>query len=69
MSIAYSVKLVYIDTMNDIRITLRLPEDLHLLITQTASKEERSLNGQIIYLLKRALELPEKTKPQTDKKT
>jgi len=34
---------------------LRLPPDLHLALQQWARDEERSLNAQIVYLLRRAV--------------
>lgn len=37
------------------RLILRLPADLHAALTDWAREEERSLNGHIVYLLRRAL--------------
>jgi len=37
-------------------VNLRLPDDLHALIVQAAQHDTRSLNGEIIYLLRWALE-------------
>lgn len=37
------------------RLILRLPADLHAALTDWAREEERSLNAQIVYLLRRAL--------------
>jgi predicted HicB family RNase H-like nuclease len=37
-------------------ITLRLPDDLHALVVAAADQDERSLNGEIIWLLRQALE-------------
>lgn len=37
------------------RLILRLPADLHSALTDWAREEERSLNGHIVYLLRRAL--------------
>jgi len=37
------------------RLILRLPTDLHEALTDWAREEERSLNAQIVYLLRRAL--------------
>lgn len=37
------------------RLVLRLPTDLHEALTSWAKEEERSLNGHIVYLLRRAL--------------
>jgi hypothetical protein len=39
-----------------VRLMLRLPRDLHDAIYAMAHAEQRSLNGQIIYLLRRAIE-------------
>lgn len=38
-----------------VRITLRLPSDLHAALADLARREDRSLHAQIIYLLRRAL--------------
>jgi len=38
-----------------VRLILRLPTDLHEALTTWAREEERSLNAQIVYLLRRAL--------------
>jgi hypothetical protein len=40
---------------DDIKITVRLPAELHKTIAQVATAEQRSLNGQIIWLLNRAI--------------
>ena len=40
----------------DIRITLRIPPDVHRALTEQARQEQRSLNGQIVYLLRLASE-------------
>jgi hypothetical protein len=40
---------------NLIRTFIRIPEDLHAILKQRAEDESRSLNGQIIYLLRRAI--------------
>jgi hypothetical protein len=37
--------------MTPVRLTLRLPPELHQLLTQRARAERRSLNGEIEYLL------------------
>lgn len=37
------------------RLILRLPPDVHEALTAWAREEERSLNAQIVYLLRRAL--------------
>jgi len=40
----------------EIRLTLRLPQELHARLQWLAQDQERSLNGQIVYLLKTAVE-------------
>lgn len=37
---------------------VRLPEDLHRVLTDLAKRENRSLNGQIVHLLQRATTEP-----------
>ncbi|HLU74353.1 MAG TPA: Arc family DNA-binding protein [Nonomuraea sp.] len=37
------------------RITLRLPDDVHALVVARAETERRSLNSQIVHLLETAL--------------
>lgn len=37
------------------RFILRLSPDLHATLTEWAREEERSLNGHIVYLLRRAV--------------
>ena len=39
-----------------VRLLLRLPADLHAALVAMAEREERSLHGQIIYLLRKAVE-------------
>lgn len=41
--------------MEEARITLRLPPDLAEALKKLAAQESRSLNGQIVYLLRKAL--------------
>lgn len=38
-----------------VRFILRLSPDLHAALTEWAREEERSLNAQIVYLLRQAL--------------
>ena len=40
-----------------IRVTLRLPESLHAALSASALENERSLNEEIIYRLRRSLAL------------
>ena len=40
-----------------IRFVLRLPPDLHEELKALAARERRSLHGQILYLLQRAVEV------------
>ena len=39
-----------------VRLTLRLPFDIHAELTYLAKKEDRSLQGQIIHIIKKYLE-------------
>lgn len=39
-----------------IRMTLRLPEDLHRQIEELSVEESRSLNGEIVHLLRQAIQ-------------
>lgn len=39
-----------------LRFALRIPLDLHEKLKRLAEKENRSLHGQIIYLLRKAVE-------------
>jgi hypothetical protein len=38
-----------------VRITLRLPEDLYAALQARAQEEERTVNGQIIWYIRRGL--------------
>lgn len=38
-----------------VRFMLRLPPDLHSALLKWAENEQRSLHGQVIYLLRKAL--------------
>jgi hypothetical protein len=40
---------------DDVRLTLRVPTDLHALLAQSARADQRSLNGQIVFLLRQTL--------------
>lgn len=40
---------------------LRLPADLHAALVALARQEERSLHGQIVYLLRRGIERRDET--------
>ena len=44
------------DNQNTKSFTLRLPPDLYEPIASMAARERRSLHGQVLYLLDRALE-------------
>ena len=39
----------------EVRYSLRLPPDLHVAVVDMARREERSLNQQLIYLLRQAV--------------
>lgn len=38
------------------QVNLRLPDDLHARVKQAAQQDRRSLNGEILWLLDRALD-------------
>jgi predicted HicB family RNase H-like nuclease len=38
-----------------VRMTVRLPDDLHARVTQSAAKDRRTLNAQMIVLIESAL--------------
>ena len=42
------------DMENEVRLTIRLPADLHRRLTELARREHRSLNGEMIALLEQA---------------
>lgn len=44
----------YSDSMK--MLTLRLPDTLHAALKQLSSQENRSMHGEIVYRLKRAIE-------------
>jgi predicted HicB family RNase H-like nuclease len=51
--------------ISDVRaVGLRVPDDLHAWLTETAEKEHRSLNGQVI----RTLELARKAEAEKRRK-
>ena len=39
----------------EVRYALRLPSDLHVALVEMARREDRSLNQQLIYLLRQAV--------------
>ena len=39
----------------DVKLSIRLPADMHATLTEQAKREERSLNGQIVYLLRQTI--------------
>lgn len=39
-----------------VKLQVRLPRDLHEQLQALSEEEQRSLNGQIVYLLRRAIE-------------
>jgi hypothetical protein len=45
-----------------IRFVLRLPPDLHGRLKALAARERRSLHGQILYLLQRAVDVNQEEK-------
>lgn len=40
----------------DVKLTLRIPEDLHAKLVALADADQRSLNGEIAWLLARSTE-------------
>lgn len=50
--------MVYSECMAEavVRLLLRLPADLHNALAEWARREQRSLHGQIVYLLRQAVE-------------
>jgi hypothetical protein len=44
------------DVVGEIRVLVRIPPELHAALKTIAGREMRSLNSEIIYLLKRAVE-------------
>ncbi len=45
-----------------IRFLLRLPPELHDKLKEIAAREHRSLHGQILYLLQRAIDMDQEEK-------
>ncbi len=43
------------DDKREVRYALRLPPELHAALVETARREDRSLNQQLIYLLRQAV--------------
>ena len=48
---------------DDVRLQIRRPKDLHEAIVRLANNEERSLNGQLVWLLRQALKAQESDRP------
>lgn len=44
----------------EVKNTIRIPSDLHAALVVSAESESRSLNGQIVYLLRKSLPKPTK---------
>jgi hypothetical protein len=53
------------NVVGEIRVLLRVPPELHAALTKLARRETRSLNGQLIHMLRQALppDLAEDVKP------
>jgi len=49
-----------------VNLNLRLPPDVHARVKEAAAKETRSLNGQIVQMLRDALKLRDQGTPTTD---
>ena len=43
------------DEKREVRYALRLPPDLHAALVELARREDRSLNQQLVYLLRQAV--------------
>jgi predicted HicB family RNase H-like nuclease len=41
-----------------INLTLRIPADLHAALAEMAKTEDRSLNSQVVHLLRRSVSAP-----------
>jgi CopG antitoxin of type II toxin-antitoxin system len=42
--------------MDDIRTTVKMPDDIHERVSQLAERERRNFSGQVVWLIERALE-------------
>lgn len=51
--------MLLLEMKDVIQFLLRLPPDLHAKLKAMAEREERSLNAQIVYLLRRAVQRDE----------
>lgn len=49
-----------------VKTALRLPQDLHAAIHETAREQDRSFNGQIVAMLRAALSEGSKKRGQTE---
>jgi hypothetical protein len=49
---------------SETRLTLRLPTDLHDALKELARRESRSVNGQIVYLLREAVSRASRQAPE-----
>ncbi len=54
--------------MKDIRITFRLPEDVHDAVQKLASQDVRSLNGELLVLLREALQARKQQAPKDERR-
>ena len=52
--------------IQEIRLTLRLPPDLHAALQELARRDDRSLNRQIVALLRQAVFPPVESDPARD---
>lgn len=44
------------ENKQNVRTMLRIPKDVYAIIVKLAAEQERSINGELVYLLKVALE-------------
>lgn len=58
----------YTDTMREERMvmSLRMPPEVHEAMTEAAEEEDRSLNAQIVYVLRRWIAEHQRSKESTD---
>lgn len=55
-TIIFDIILTLCYTLLMVRFVLRLPKELHMRIKEIAREAERSMNGQILFILKKWVE-------------
>lgn len=53
--------------VNEVKISIRLPSELHQALADQARNENRSLNGQIVHLLQQTASPPRTARPESTK--